>query len=64
MAGVVRRTHHGVAIAGIYTLPALRSRGYASAVTAALVDNVFAEGSTMVQAAVPLLALSETPRRG
>jgi predicted GNAT family acetyltransferase len=47
MAGVVRRRRHGAAIAGVYTLPALRSRGYASAVTAALVDNIFAKGRTM-----------------
>jgi RimJ/RimL family protein N-acetyltransferase len=47
MAGVVRRTRNGAAIAGVYTPPALRSRGYASAVTAALVDSVFAEGRTM-----------------
>jgi RimJ/RimL family protein N-acetyltransferase len=47
MAGIVRRTRHGAAIAGVYTPPALRSRGYASAVTAALVDSIFAEGRTM-----------------
>jgi ribosomal protein S18 acetylase RimI-like enzyme len=47
MAGVVRRTRHAAAIAGVYTPPALRRRGYASAVTAALVDSVFAEGRTM-----------------
>jgi predicted GNAT family acetyltransferase len=47
MAGVVRRTRHGAAIAGVYTPPALRSRGYASAVTAALVEGIFAEGRTM-----------------
>jgi RimJ/RimL family protein N-acetyltransferase len=47
MAGVVRRTRHGAAIAGVYTPLALRGRGYAGAVTAALVDSVFAEGRTM-----------------
>lgn len=46
-AGIVRRTRHGAAIAGVYTPPALRNRGYAAAVTAAIVDSVFAEGRTM-----------------
>lgn len=46
MAGIVRRSRHGAAIAGVYTPPALRSRGYASAVTAAVADAVFAEGRT------------------
>ena len=47
MAGIVRRTRLGAAIAGVYTPPALRNRGYAAAVTAATVDSVFAEGRTM-----------------
>jgi RimJ/RimL family protein N-acetyltransferase len=47
MAGIVRRTRRGAAIAGVYTPPALRNRGYAAAVTAAMVDSVFAEGRTM-----------------
>jgi GNAT superfamily N-acetyltransferase len=47
MAGIVRRTRQGAAIAGVYTPPALRNRGYAAAVTAATVDSVFAEGRTM-----------------
>jgi RimJ/RimL family protein N-acetyltransferase len=47
MAGIVRRTPHGAAIAGVYTPPALRSRGYAAAVTAAAVDSIFSEGRTM-----------------
>jgi ribosomal protein S18 acetylase RimI-like enzyme len=47
MAGIVRRTRHGAAIAGVYTPPALRNRGYAGAVTAAVVDSVFAEGRKM-----------------
>jgi predicted GNAT family acetyltransferase len=33
MAGIVRRTRRGAAIAGVYTPPALRNRGYAAAVT-------------------------------
>jgi predicted GNAT family acetyltransferase len=44
MAGIVRRTRHAAAIAGVYTPPALRGRGYAGSVTAAVVDRVFAEG--------------------
>jgi GNAT superfamily N-acetyltransferase len=47
MAGIVRRTPRGAAIAGVYTPPALRNRGYAAAVTAAIVDSIFAEGRTM-----------------
>lgn len=46
MAGIVRRTRHAAAIAGVYTPPLLRGRGYAAAVTAAVVDSVFAEGRT------------------
>jgi GNAT superfamily N-acetyltransferase len=47
MAGIVRRTRNAAAIAGVYTPSAFRNRGYASAVTAAVVDSVFAEGRTM-----------------
>jgi RimJ/RimL family protein N-acetyltransferase len=46
MAGIVRRTRHAAAIAGVYTPPALRNRGYGAAVMAAVVDAVFAEGRT------------------
>ncbi len=46
MAGIVRRTRHAAAIAGVYTPPPLRRRGYAGSVTAAVVDAVFAEGRT------------------
>jgi RimJ/RimL family protein N-acetyltransferase len=46
MAGIVRRTRHAAAIAGVYTPPALRGRGYAGAVTAANVERIFAEGRT------------------
>ena len=46
MAGIVRRTSHTAAIAGVYTPPPLRGRGHAAAVTAAVVDSVFAEGRT------------------
>jgi predicted GNAT family acetyltransferase len=44
MAGIVRRTRHAAAIAGVYTPPALRGRGYAGSVAAANVERVFAEG--------------------
>src|SRR5262249_6751434 len=43
-AGIVRRTRHAAAIAGVYTPPALRGRGYARSVTAAVVERIFAEG--------------------
>jgi len=46
MAGIVRRTRHAAAIAGVYTPRALRGRGYAGAVTAACVERIFAEGRT------------------
>jgi RimJ/RimL family protein N-acetyltransferase len=46
MAGIVRRTRRAAAIAGVYTPPALRGRGYAGSVTAAVVERVFAEGKT------------------
>jgi RimJ/RimL family protein N-acetyltransferase len=46
MAGIVRRSRHAAAIAGVFTPPALRNRGYGAAVTAAVVDAVFAEGRT------------------
>jgi RimJ/RimL family protein N-acetyltransferase len=46
MAGIVRRTRHAAAIAGVYTPPALRGRGYAGSVVAAVVERVFAEGKT------------------
>jgi ribosomal protein S18 acetylase RimI-like enzyme len=44
MAGIMRRTPHAAAIAGVYTPPRLRGRGYAGSVTAAVVDAIFAEG--------------------
>jgi ribosomal protein S18 acetylase RimI-like enzyme len=44
MAGIMRRTRHAGAIAGVYTPPKLRRRGYAGSVTAAVVDAIFAEG--------------------
>jgi predicted GNAT family acetyltransferase len=47
MAGVMRRTRHAAAIAGVYTPPRLRGRGYAGSVTAAVVDAILAEGRSM-----------------
>jgi predicted GNAT family acetyltransferase len=44
MAGIIRRTRHAAAIAGVYTPPALRGHGYAGSVTAAVVERIFAEG--------------------
>ena len=46
MAGIVRRTRHVGAIAGVYTPPALRGRGYAGSVTAAVAERIFAEGKS------------------
>jgi RimJ/RimL family protein N-acetyltransferase len=47
MAGIVRRTPHAAAIAGVYTPPALRRRGYAAGATAAVVEAIFAEGRSI-----------------
>jgi predicted GNAT family acetyltransferase len=47
MAGIARRTRHAAAISAVYTPPRLRGRGYAGAVTAALVERVFAEGKSI-----------------
>lgn len=44
MAGIVRRTRNAAAIAGVYTPPELRGRGYGGSATAAVVEKVFAEG--------------------
>ena len=43
LAGVVRRPRKA-AIAAVYTPPALRGRGYAGSVTAAVAEKIFAEG--------------------
>src|SRR5262245_36406462 len=47
MAGIVRRTRHAAAIAGVYTPPHLRGRGYGGSVTAAVADLAFSQGKTM-----------------
>jgi RimJ/RimL family protein N-acetyltransferase len=44
MAGLGRRIKGCASIAPVYTPPELRARGYAGAVTAAVVDAIFAEG--------------------
>lgn len=44
MAGIVRRSHHSAAIAGVYTPPEQRGRGYAGSVTAAVAERIFADG--------------------
>jgi RimJ/RimL family protein N-acetyltransferase len=46
IAGIVRRTRQTAAIASVYTPPALRGRGYAGSVTAAVVERIFAEGKS------------------
>src|SRR5262245_12758188 len=47
MAGIVRRTRHAAAIAGVYTPPHLRGRHYAGSATAAVVDLAFSQGKSM-----------------
>jgi RimJ/RimL family protein N-acetyltransferase len=44
MAAIARRTRHGLVINSVYTPPALRSRGYAGSITAALVEEASAQG--------------------
>jgi GNAT superfamily N-acetyltransferase len=46
VAGIQRRTRNAAAIAGVYTPPHLRGRGYAGSVTAAVVEHAYAEGKT------------------
>lgn len=46
MAGIVRRTRNSAAIAAVYTPQALRGRGYAGSVTAAVADLAFAQGKS------------------
>jgi RimJ/RimL family protein N-acetyltransferase len=47
MAAILRRTRNGAAISVVYTPPQQRGKGYAGCVTAAVVEQVFAEGKTM-----------------
>jgi hypothetical protein len=44
MAGVAAETPHGARIGPVYTPPAARGRGYASACTAALSERMLAAG--------------------
>lgn len=46
VASIGRRTRSGAVINGVYTPPAQRGRGYAAAVTAALVEKGYAEGKS------------------
>jgi GNAT superfamily N-acetyltransferase len=48
MAGIVRRTRHTAAIAGVYTPPHLRGRGYGGSVTAAVAELAFSQGKATV----------------
>ena len=47
MAAIVRRTRNAAAIALVYTPPSLRGKGYGGSVTAAVVEQAFAEGKTV-----------------
>jgi RimJ/RimL family protein N-acetyltransferase len=47
VAGIGRRTRNAAAINGVYTPPALRGRGYAGSVTAAVVERAYAEGKAI-----------------
>ena len=44
MAAIARRLKTTAAISAVYTPPALRGRGYAGSVTAAIAERIFAEG--------------------
>ena len=47
VASVARESRNGACIGFVYSPPALRGRGYAGSVTAAIVDRIFAMGKTM-----------------
>ena len=47
MAAIVRRTRNAAAIAFVYTPTRLRGKGYGGSVTAAIVEQAFAEGKTI-----------------
>ena len=47
MAAILRKTRKAASINSVYTPPALRGRGYAAAVTAAAVEQIFADGRTI-----------------
>jgi predicted GNAT family acetyltransferase len=44
MAGINRRSRSTATIAGVYTPPEFRGRGYAGSVTAAVAARILAEG--------------------
>ena len=44
LAGILRRLKRSAAIAGVYTPPQQRGRGYAGSVVGATVERIFAEG--------------------
>src|SRR4029077_2899561 len=44
MAAIARRLRTPAAISQVYTPPALRGKGYAGSVTAAIAERIFAEG--------------------
>ncbi len=46
-AAIVRRTRHSGGIAAVFTPSELRGKGYAGAVTAAVVEHLFGEGKTI-----------------
>jgi predicted GNAT family acetyltransferase len=46
MAGIQRRSRSAATIAGVYTPPHRRGRGFAGSVTAAVAERIFAEGKT------------------
>jgi RimJ/RimL family protein N-acetyltransferase len=48
MAAIARRMRCAAAIAPVYTPPNQRGKGYAGSVTAAVVEQIFAEGKPMV----------------
>jgi predicted GNAT family acetyltransferase len=48
MAAIVRRTRNAAAISAVYTPLPLRGKGYAGSVTAAVVEQAFAEGKRIV----------------
>ena len=48
LAAVARRLRHAAAISYVYTPPEHRGRGYAGSVTAAVADQLFAEGKAAV----------------
>jgi predicted GNAT family acetyltransferase len=67
MAGIQRRSRNTATIAGVYTPPRLRGRGYAGSVTAAVAERAFARARRR-SASIPICATLSptgvTPRAG